>query len=58
MKSSNYTELKAESLNELENHFDYIPDEKRIHDISYSLNKRALKKTLRSQNFRLKEKDK
>ena len=57
MKSTNYTEQKADKLTELENRFDYIPDDKQIRDIAYSLNKHALKKTLRSQKLRLKEKD-
>ena len=55
MKNAKYAELKAETLTELENRFDYIPDEKQIQDISYSLNKHALKKTLRSQKLRLKQ---
>lgn len=52
MKNTKYIELSEPQLSAIENHFDYIPDEKEIDNISFSLDKHALKRTLRLSKTR------
>lgn len=54
MKHRRYLELKEPHLSKLENRYDCLPEELKIDDISYSLNKQALKNTLRRQKLRKK----
>lgn len=54
MKRYNYLELKEPLLSKLENRYDFMPLAARITNTSASLNKHALKNTLRRQKLRQK----
>lgn len=54
MNRHQYLALNEPQISQLENHYDYLPLEMTITNVRESLNKHALKNTLRRQRLRQK----